>query len=230
MYCVKCGVELADSENKCPLCNTEVYHPVVKQINKKPLYPSGILPRKPSIPRNLNGALVVLFLVPMIVCFIADLQINGEINWFGFVCGALLLSYISLALPLWFLKPNPVVFTPCSIVATILYLFYINLAVEGTWFFSFAFPVVGGVGIIVCAVVSLLRYLKRGRLYIFGGAFILLGVFVLLIEYLMTITFTINFIGWSIYPLIVMVALGGLLIFFSINNQAREIMERKLFF
>lgn len=27
MYCIKCGVKLADSEKKCPLCNTIVCHP-----------------------------------------------------------------------------------------------------------------------------------------------------------------------------------------------------------
>ena len=27
MYCIKCGVELADSEKKCPLCGTVVFNP-----------------------------------------------------------------------------------------------------------------------------------------------------------------------------------------------------------
>ena len=27
MYCIKCGVELADSEKSCPLCQTPVFHP-----------------------------------------------------------------------------------------------------------------------------------------------------------------------------------------------------------
>ena len=27
MFCVKCGVELADSEKVCPLCGTRVFHP-----------------------------------------------------------------------------------------------------------------------------------------------------------------------------------------------------------
>ena len=27
MYCIKCGVELADSERVCPLCGTRVFHP-----------------------------------------------------------------------------------------------------------------------------------------------------------------------------------------------------------
>ena len=26
MYCVKCGVELADSQRVCPLCGTRVFH------------------------------------------------------------------------------------------------------------------------------------------------------------------------------------------------------------
>ena len=39
MYCIKCGVKLADSEKKCPLCNTVVYHPDLQQNEVKPLYP-----------------------------------------------------------------------------------------------------------------------------------------------------------------------------------------------
>ena len=31
MYCIKCGVELADTEKQCPLCGTLVYHPELEQ-------------------------------------------------------------------------------------------------------------------------------------------------------------------------------------------------------
>ena len=34
MYCVRCGVELAESENVCPLCETPVYYKGV-QVEKK---------------------------------------------------------------------------------------------------------------------------------------------------------------------------------------------------
>ena len=230
MYCVNCGVKLADTENKCPLCNTEVYHPVIKQVKERELYPAEKMPKKPSVSRNLNGAGVVLFLMPMIICFFADFQLNGKLEWFGFVAGALLVAYVIFALPLWFVKPEPVIFTPCGVAAVILYLLYINLAVGGKWFLSFAFPVAGGIGIIICAVVTLFRYLKKGRLYILGGAFSLTGAFMLLIEFFMHLTFKLRLIGWSIYPLIVMVSIGALLIYFAINSSARESMERKLFF
>ncbi|MEE0839410.1 MAG: hypothetical protein U0L88_06035 [Acutalibacteraceae bacterium] len=57
-----------------------------------------------------------------------------------------------------------------------------------------------------------------------------LGAFMLLVEFLMKMTFDLHFIGWSIYPLVVLFLFGGLLIYFAINSSAREIIERKLFF
>lgn len=38
-----------------------------------------------------------------------------------------------------------------------------------------------------------------------------------------------GFVGWSMYPLIPLVLLGGTLIFLAISTPAREKMERKLF-
>ncbi len=57
-----------------------------------------------------------------------------------------------------------------------------------------------------------------------------LGAFMLLIEFLTGVAFSIPFMGWSVYPLVVLFLFGGLLIYFAINKAAREIMERKLFF
>ena len=39
MYCVKCGVELADSEKKCPLCGTPVFHPDIPRNLSEPPFP-----------------------------------------------------------------------------------------------------------------------------------------------------------------------------------------------
>lgn len=230
MYCIKCGVKLGDTEKKCPLCNTVVIHPDVKPNEKLPLYPSNKIPKPPSGRKSLNGAVVILFLIPMIICFISDIQINGKIDWFGYVAGALIVSYATFALPMWFKKPNPVIFVPCSFAATALYLLYINLFTSGNWFLTFALPVIGGIALIVCAVVTLIYYLRKGMLYIIGGAFIALGTFMLLIEYLLDLTFGLRFICWSIYPLVTLVMLGGLLIYLAINKSAREAIERKLFF
>ncbi len=230
MYCVKCGVKLEDTEKKCPLCNTIVCHPDFEQRTERELYPSGKLPKSASNSKVLNGAIIILFLIPLIVCLLADLLLDGSMGWYGYVAGALAVAYIAFALPLWFKKPNPVIFVPCDFVAIGFYLLYINLATGGAWFLRFALPITGGLCVIVCTVVTLFYYLRRGRLYILGGAFMALGVFMLLIEFLLGVTFGMPFIGWSIYPLVVLILIGGLLIYFAINSTAREIMERKLFF
>ena len=57
-----------------------------------------------------------------------------------------------------------------------------------------------------------------------------LGIWILLVEYLLSRTFALTFIGWAIYPLVVLVLLGGLLIYAAIDRTAREMLERKLFF
>lgn len=230
MYCVKCGVKLADTEKKCPLCDTVVYHPDVKQADARPLYPTGRRPKPQANPKVFNGFLIVLFSIAILICYIADTQRDGGIDWFGMAALGIVFGYILIALPLWFKKPNPVIFIPCDFAAAILYLLYINLATGGSWFMSFAFPISGAVGLIVCAIVTLTYYIKRGWLYIFGGGLIALGGLMILLEFLLDITFNIDYIGWSIYPLIVLALLGGGLIYLGIDRSAREYMERKLFF
>ena len=131
----------------------------------------------------MNVSLLILFLIPLLTTFLVDLQADGQISWFGFVAGALLLAYVIFALPLWFREPNPFVFVPCGFAAAALYLLYISLATGGKWFLPFALPVTAGLCIIASTLVVLLRCLRRGRLYIFGGGFILAGVFTLLIEF-----------------------------------------------
>ena len=163
----------------------------------------------------------------------ADYQKVARAKWpltARYVAGALAVAYVSFALPLWLKNPNPVIFVPCSFASAALYLMYINLATQGDWFLSFALPVTAVICLITSTVVTLLHYLRRGRLYILGGAFMALGTAMLLIEFLIGLTFKIGFIGWSVYPLVVLALFGGLLIFLALNPTAREILERKLFF
>ena len=86
------------------------------------------------------------------------------------------------------------------------------------------------IGLIVTAVTVLVKYCKRGRLYIFGGALIAIGGAMLLIEHLLVVTFGVGHLAlWSQYPMTALVLVGSLLIFLAICRPARETMERKFF-
>jgi len=230
MYCVNCGVKLADTEKVCPLCGITVFHPEISRPGGESLYPRE---RYPAAQVNSRIAVIILsalFLLPMFICLLCDLQIMGAVTWSGYVVGGLLLAYEILILPMWFRDPNPVIFVPCSFAALGLYVLYINFATGGSWFLSFAFPVIGGMGLIVTALVTLLKYLRRGRLYIFGGALLALALFVPLVEFLLMITFDLpGFLAWSLYSAIPLAILGLMLIVLAIHRPSREIMERKFF-
>lgn len=230
MYCINCGVKLADTEKHCPLCGITVYHPELKQPQGEPQYPLYHYPDLPVTPKTALLLITGLFLLPIMVTLPCDYLLNGRLTWFGYVAGALGMAYVMFVLPYWFKNPNPAIFIPCSFLSLGLYLLYINLATGGHWFLSFAFPLVTFLGVLSTAVATLMRYTRRGRLFIFGGAFLSLGLYMPLIELFVVITFQgLSFAGWSFFPLVPLVLLGGLLIFLGICRPAREVMERKFF-
>ena len=230
MYCAKCGVKLADTEKFCPLCGTTAYHPELTREEGNSIYPKRKYPAPEEKALGFPIFLTAVFLVPLLTVLVCDLRFTGGITWSGIVAGALIMLYVLGVLPLWFKRPNPVIFVPCSFGAVGLYICYLNLVLEGDWFMSFAFPILGCVTVIVVTTVVLLKYVRRGALYIFGGAFMATGGMMLLMEFLLGITFeNINFIGWSFYPMVSLAAIGGVLIFMGICRPAREAIERKFF-
>ncbi len=230
MYCIACGVKLADSEKKCPLCGTLVYHPDLKQPEGERLFPVNQEPPKEVSPWGIQVIILTVLLLPLLTVLLCDLPFHGRITWSGYVIGSLVFLYVVAVLPYWFKSHNPVIFVPIDFAVACGYLLYINYATNGNWFMTFAFPITGFFGLLVTAIVTLYRYVRRGRLYIYGGAAVLTGLFMPVMELFFSITFqNIGFIGWSFYPLGALCLFGGFLIFLGICRPARELMERKFF-
>ena len=231
MYCVKCGVELADSQRVCPLCGTRVFHPDIPRTPADPPYP----PDERVHPEEVNRSgvcfiLTALALLPAVICVLCDWRINGGILWSGYASGGILLLYVLTVLPLWFKRPNPVIFVPVDFAAIALFLLYVNYATGGHWYLSFALPVTGAAALLVCAMVTLLKYLPGAALYICGGALILSGGLAVLVEFLLNLTFGLHdtFL-WSIYPLAVGVVLGAMLLVIAVSKPLRRSLHRKFF-
>ena len=231
MYCVKCGVELADSQRVCPLCGTRVFHPDIPRTPADPPYPPDERVHPEEVTRSgVCFILTALALLPAVICVLCDWRINGGILWSGYASGGILLLYVLTVLPLWFKRPNPVIFVPVDFAAIILYLLYIDLATGGHWFLTFAFPVAGSIGALITTMVALLRYVRRGYLYIFGGALIAAGGLAMLLEFLLNLTFGVHqTFFWSFYPLAAGVLLGVMLIIIAVCPPLRRSLHRKFF-
>ena len=227
MYCINCGVKLAQGIDVCPLCDTKV--PVAVE-EKSPLYPEKTKPAPEQSTFWGQMFLSILFFASAFTTLICDLNINGGITWSGFVVGAIVMTYLVFVLPFWFKNPNPVIFVPTSFLTVTAYLLLINEMTQGDWFFKFAFWLMLALTLIFSAFTTLLKYLKRGKLYIYGGMILALGALMPLCEYLLNNTFNFKPVFWSLYPLTVLAFLGGFLIFLGICRPARETIERKFFF
>ncbi len=230
MYCIKCGVALGDAETRCPLCHTKVYHPDLPAPSGTPLYPSNPQEEEKVNPIGVLFILTALFLIPILLTPLIDLKFTNAITWSGYVVGALVCFYAAFVLPFWFRHPNPVIFLPCALATVAAFLFYINYATGGGWFFSFALPLVGGITVISTAVVTLCRYVRRGYLYIFGGAILLTGAMTFPLECLINLTFGIEtFFFWSLLPIIGCFILGMLLILIALCPPLRRSLHKKFF-
>jgi len=230
MYCVKCGVELAESENVCPLCETPVYYKGVQVDKTDGTFPTEEIEFKGVNKTGILFLISVAYAVAAIVSVLCDIKITGTVSWSGYVITSLILLYVIPILPSWFRNPNPVVFVPVDFAVIALFLAYINYAVGGNWFLTFALPVVSISCIIVTAVVTLVKYVRKGFLYIFGGALIASGFSMVLVEYFSYMTFNLNtWFAWWIYPAVVGFLFGMALIVIAICKPLRRSLKKKLF-
>lgn len=229
MFCIQCGVELADSESVCPLCGLRVYHPDVEPKPSFPTFPA-VPPAKKQI--NAKGIRSFITLLCLLVCGILLLCngiIHHTVSWSLYAIGGIGLAYLLVMLPGWFSHPNPVVFLLIDFAGILSYLLLVDRMTGGRWFLSFVFPCFGGLALMITATVALCRYVRRGYLFIFSGTFIAIGCFMLLIEFMGHVTFGGNGFVWSLYPLIVFCAIGLMLLIIALWPGLREALRKKLF-
>ena len=84
--------------------------------------------------------------------------------------------------------------------------------------------------LILTALIALIRYVRRGKLYIFGGFLIALGAYTVLIDLLLRVTFSMgNVILWSIFSAATGFMLGMMLIVIAIVKPLRESLRKRFF-
>lgn len=232
-YCVNCGVELAESSNKCPLCDTPVINPnIINPVNKPPAFPETIV-----IPKSTNNrfnAIIfsILLLIPNIVCIITNLLLTPDLLWSIYVVSSSAMFWFLFVFP-FIMKSNKKYLTiAIDALATALYIFifyYYNSAQTG-WFWQVAVPldlgVFAGVALLT-AYFSKKRPLAQSLIAVFS-AITLLNIYICLVVNLyanvVIVTYITVILGIS--------SLILLLFFIAVekNNKLKEWLSRKFFF
>ncbi len=228
MYCVKCGVKLQEGVESCPLCRTPVWNP--EHETEEAGYPD----RYPRAHRESNApaaiALTVVCVTAIVVLLIVCLRLYGELRWGGYAIGGVALFYVVAVLPNWFRQPRGEVFLPVDHAAAALFVLYVCLKTDGHWFMSFAFPVILASCLLSTALICLLKYVRGGRLFIFGGLLLGVGAFTVLIEFFEHLSFGTSMFLWSLYPLTVFGAVGVFLLLAGMIPSLRQALEKRFFF
>lgn len=118
MYCSKCGKKLPDGTTTCPDCDLVVTQ-VYPENGKKNFFRS---PGKGS--KSFAALFTALLVFPATICTALDLAIDKYDYWFGYVVGALLVTWIIIVLPVLKITPPAVTAMICfgSIVCYVYYI------------------------------------------------------------------------------------------------------------
>jgi len=134
-YCVSCGVELSDYQEKCPLCQTPVVNPNITAFNENDDYPEyrmKVHDQEKRVRRIMTGIiLAVQFIVYALILLMINLLVNKQVSWSVIPMLSLLLLLFCVAWP-FFKKRNTFfrLFTYDS-MALAIYLFALNLIISG---------------------------------------------------------------------------------------------------
>lgn len=227
MYCVKCGVKLQDGTKACPLCSTPVWDPLGEFSKDKEGSYSKVLPKHTNSSRIPEAALItVFFLLGIFAIFAVCFSLYGQLRWGGYAIGGMLLFYLAVILPMWFRYANPVVFIPCIHLGVLLYVLYICVITKGHWFLSFAFPIVVVFAILNTTIAALLRYVRKGKLYLLSGVLFALSLILILIEFLAHITFALDMFKWSVFAAAPTFIVGVFFLIAAIVKPLKNAMKR----
>ena len=231
-YCVNCGVELAPSEKKCPLCDTLVINPNSPWTEPahRP-YSKHIELLMNQIDRRYGATLATLFLmIPIILSIISNILFDHQLSWSGYVAGACICLFVWVLLPLLNRKKRPYFFLILDMLVALLYLGLIAyITGHFEWYVPLAIPLTF-VGFLLSLVILLVyRSKKIYGLYKISVIIGSIGIVTLAIEYIIDLSTRGSHYVWSLFVLIPCLMIGMIFFYIEQHKKVKDEIRRRLF-
>ena len=165
-YCVNCGVELAASEKKCPLCGTVVINPnAIFDDSAATPYPRDEEQLHLDLRENrrLTAVIIsVLIAFPAVVCMVCDFGITRSLSWSNFVIVSCALLWCFIFPPIMMKKANVLYFVAIDTLAVLLFLMTVSKLIRlqgkaADWYSEIALPIVLCAGVFVSFAIVIIR-------------------------------------------------------------------------
>ena len=178
IICKKCGVELDNDMQICPLCETSVSDDgrasfTLKRINEREQPDTN---KKYLLSRILWQIAAILLLSGIAATLVIDVAIQRTITWSVYpisIC-LMLLSYVSL-MSLW--RTRIAYQLAGGWILSSIVLIIINVLIDGDWPLMLAFPILCAVNIMAFTLIFILTALTTRGLNVF--ALVILGIAIL---------------------------------------------------
>ncbi|MBQ9942631.1 MAG: hypothetical protein IJP03_06470 [Christensenellaceae bacterium] len=234
-YCVNCGVKLAPSEKKCPLCQVPVINPIspwTQPDEKNRPYPRQVEKIMTRIDRRFGAVLgSLILLIPTLLTVLCNMLIEGGITWSAYVLGAYVCLNVWVLFPFWLKKHSLALCWVLDSAVTFLYLGLIHhLTGHGGWLLPLGLPL----GLLACLLTGLIMLLFRrellATLYKTAGLFATLGLGACLTELVLDVYIHGIFAPmWSLFVLVSCLIIALLLFTLEKRNKLKEQIRRRLF-
>lgn len=232
-YCSKCGVEVDEAVETCPLCHAPIQHldeggrPVFKP------YPDHII-NPDEAPLSMHErmklaieVLTVFFGIALVVIILVDLIINHGFTWSLYPAAAIVYLWLCLSMPVFLFGKPWLVFSVLG-PSTLLFVFLMDVF-DGriTWYLGYGLPItiLAVATVLVVAVLSGIS--KRKGLNV--AAFILLGTAVLSmgIDVIVELNTTGRFhMSWSVIAAFVLIPVAVLFIYLHYRITKRVDLKK----
>ncbi len=231
-YCVHCGVEMAPSEQTCPLCFTEVHDLSCPWVPPQKMpYPDKVQDLMRHINRKYARRLsLALLLIPMLVVLAVNLIATGGITWSLYVVGALVCLYCWVLVPLFYRFRRPYAYIVVAFLALALYLLLIAGLTGGRgWYLGIALPMVIAIAVLVQMLLLAVRRLEWQPLERAAAVCALVTLFLVATDVTIDLYLGALNINWSIYAGLPLLALGAVFLVLEKKKGLKDAIKKRLF-
>lgn len=231
-YCVNCGVKLAPSEGKCPLCQTVTQNPIEPYDPRAPKpYPQRTEEQNISIDKKYYTMLLALvLLVPAAICLLVDLVGDLRVYWSLYPMGALMMAFVIAAAPMLAGRHRTYTAIVADSAVLCLFLWLIEtLSESGEWFTKIAFPLILLGTIMTLALVASIKQKLFKGLLVPAVGLVLIAILTIAAELLIssTVAHTLT-LSWSLYVMITCFLMALAMFLLHLNQPLRSELHRRL--
>ena len=231
-YCVHCGVELADYETKCPLCETPVVDPNRLIATGEPTFVDMVDIKEKKFNKHFIIFIIsAVMLVPFVVTTIIDITLSLGMTWSAYVLGAEALFWLWFALPFQSSDTSPYVYCLIDGAATALYVLLISVLENSRgWYLPLALPIIAAATLEGLIFILIHRARRIGKLTKVGLGLIALSLLPLVIDIVLAHYKKGTFMPlWSWYAFVPTFALGLAVTLLSRSVRFTEWLRKKMY-